>query len=529
MARLKTIDGNLQILPRAEFPNLNPITESKNIPATNTEFEQYFAQSSSSPRETIKLHAKIHTKFRINEIKNHRPIFDHLVRNKIWMKYNQIESTDITAVAWIYGQHPDAISRSELAAKMTSMLPSGFSAFQLTARQVTLSRMSTTKTRAWVLEMSKDDAKTHFGEIVKTFHLKAEVKIVPLMDPSTWDAKGIAETLYMAQNKMLRDNVIIKVDGLRGLDEDHLDDLQDATRSVRDFLMAYKTPEGKLVFEGISQFNSKRVCFLTTSENEGAAKAAVDNFLGSVLTMMPPDLARRHVFPNRRPIRVGKRELPAEIEIYVNNLPRQMAVDLTDDNTVNTLSTPPPKRGKSYVDVARSTLSTQDSTMSSPTAVASQMSAFDTKLKEIEERMKRTQGIMANYQKQIQEHQSANETKFQSMLSLIQQANTNQETLQATMFQQQTELSRMNDLLQQLVQQQTGETPSPTRKKRASRASRPPEGDGFTPIRRGGKPAKIANLSQLRELDEDDEEDDDDEDYSDNDGGGGRGGRANRQ
>jgi len=477
IARLKTVDKNLQIVPAPSFSNLNPITESKNIPAKQAEFDQYFVTSTASSRNIIKLHATMQTQLRINEIKHHRPVFEHLTKNKIWIKYNSLSATDITAVAWIYDQHPDAISRSELSAMITSLLPSKFSAFQLNARQVTLSRGSSTKTRAWVMEMSRDDAGEHFGEIVQTFHMNAPIKIVPMMDPTHWDKSGIAETLYVLQNRMLRDSIVLKIDGLTGLDEAFSDESFPGVNSLRQLFMAYKTKSGQPTFRTVSQFNSKRVCLLASQANEEEAQSAIDNFLENVLLMMETEQARKHSFPGKRPIRVGKRELPAEISVYLSNLPKRITIDDADS-----LSVPPPCGGggrKSYVDVARSTLSTQDSTVTSPTAIASQTTAFDLKYKEIENQMAQNQRAMVAQQQTIEQYKKETaatfesmETKLSGMLSLIERSAANQDTLQNTMTAQQHELAKVSSLLKRLIEH-TGVS-SPIRKQRAPRVSTEP-------------------------------------------------------
>jgi len=70
------------------------------------------------------------------------------------------------------------------------MLPSKkFGNFQLVSRQVNLARGSNIRTRAWVIEMSRSDAKLHFGEIIKVCNFKAAIRVVlPLMDdPTLWD------------------------------------------------------------------------------------------------------------------------------------------------------------------------------------------------------------------------------------------------------------------------------------------------------------------------------------------------------
>jgi hypothetical protein len=73
--------------------------------------------------------------------------------------------------------------------------------------------------------MSCEAAKDHFGEFIKTFNPQSRLTIVPSMDPKLWDRNGAAESFYLGQNKMLCESVVLKVDGLQGLDEFHEDEM----------------------------------------------------------------------------------------------------------------------------------------------------------------------------------------------------------------------------------------------------------------------------------------------------------------
>jgi hypothetical protein len=179
MSRLKTVDPNLQILPATAHANLNPIIEGKNIPADTEIFKKYFTNLSYR-NANVTFFARVETNQRVNQLKRDQQIFEYLKKWGIWMKYNQLSATDITAVAWVHNKHPDAISRKDLIGEMSQMLPSKFKDFQLTARNVSHTRGSSLKTRGWVTQKSREAAKERFGEFIKTFHPNAKITIVPL-------------------------------------------------------------------------------------------------------------------------------------------------------------------------------------------------------------------------------------------------------------------------------------------------------------------------------------------------------------
>jgi len=84
LARLKTFDSALQIRPNRGHEHMNPITDGKNIPSDHIEFEKFFTVvSSPGARASIKLYANIDSKFKIGQIKNHRPIFEYLQQHRI--------------------------------------------------------------------------------------------------------------------------------------------------------------------------------------------------------------------------------------------------------------------------------------------------------------------------------------------------------------------------------------------------------------------------------------------------------------
>jgi hypothetical protein len=403
------------------------------------------------------------------------------------MKHNQLSATDITAIAWIYNEHPDAISRKDLMTRMTGMLPSKFTGFQLVARQVSYHRGSDIKTRAWVIEMSRDMAKDKFGEFLKTFHPGAAITIVPLMDPKLWDKQGNASTFYLSQNKMLREAVVLKVDGLTGLDVFH-EDASKTEMTLREMFLNTVVGQDKThVMNSVSQFNSKRVCFLTTEANRDFAEQMIDKFLDS-LNQLSNEQYKLHTFIGRKPVRIGKRNMPDEISVYTSQM-TALTIDLTteEESTASSMyTTPPPRHGKrSYIDVTKSSQqsasSSSRSEISGPTMAASQFSELDDKIKDALEQMQANSRVMEEKQQAMDKARATVDLRFQdltdklgSVVDMVKRTSEGQVRLQESMKGQQAQLNQLSELFQGWIthQQEQGDqsvgSGSPLRKKRIS-------------------------------------------------------------
>jgi enamine deaminase RidA (YjgF/YER057c/UK114 family) len=479
MSRLKTRDENLQILFTIAFEKTaNPITEGKNVPPDEENFRKYFANKFEG-HSTVTFFARIQSTKRISEIKRSNHIFEYLKEWKIYMKYNQLKAIDITAVAWVYDQHPDAISRNELTTRMVQMLPGRFDQFQLTARNVSHTRGSNLRTRGWTIEMARADAKTKLGDFMKTFHANAEITMVPLMDPKAWDKSGtMSEQFYYGQNKMLSESVIIKVDGLQGLDEFHEDENKQAVTLREIYLRAPG------VFKSISQFNSKRVCFVTNRAQEEKACALIDDLLDNLIPSMPTEEKSKHTFPGRKPIRVGRREMPAEISLYMEQLPLKV-IDLSHDNAGTAVSdtstaygAPPSRYGKrSYSQATQATQGTTQSTSSAisgvtPSVLSQASTEMDDQIKSALAKFEEQAKLMAEKQTEINQHKAASDTRFEHLENqfsqMLHMVTTNQDTqkqMQTVLSEQQTKLDTIMEMLEDMSTNNKGCPKSPTRKK----------------------------------------------------------------
>lgn len=174
------------------------------------------------------------------------------------------------------------------------------------------------------------------------------------MDPRIWDKQGNASTFYLSQNKMLREAVVLKVDGLTGLDVFH-EDANNSKMTIREtFLNTIVGPEN-YVMKSVTQFNSKRVCFATTEANRDYAEQMMDKFLDN-LNQLSNEQYKLHTFVGRKPVRIGKRNMPDKISVYTSQM-TALTIDITtkeEPSVALMYSTPPPRNGKrSYIDVTK--------------------------------------------------------------------------------------------------------------------------------------------------------------------------------
>jgi hypothetical protein len=113
--RLLSHDKTLQILPIDTAKHLtgNPIVTPSNIPSDEDVFINYFSGMSQTSK-TTQFYATVVSSLRINQLKHTKGTFDYLHKYGIYLKYNQILSTQVKSIGWLFDQHPEAVSRNEL-------------------------------------------------------------------------------------------------------------------------------------------------------------------------------------------------------------------------------------------------------------------------------------------------------------------------------------------------------------------------------------------------------------------------------
>jgi hypothetical protein len=101
---LKTHHTALQILPAMNNPKLNPIASANNVPSSPDAFSQYFSGITQNSK-LIQLYATTVSTLRINQLKHSKGTFEYLRKWGIFMKYNQVKSTQVKgAVGWLYNK-----------------------------------------------------------------------------------------------------------------------------------------------------------------------------------------------------------------------------------------------------------------------------------------------------------------------------------------------------------------------------------------------------------------------------------------
>jgi hypothetical protein len=477
--RLRSHDPTFHILPNESSQHLNPITSPSNVPTDSDVFANYFSGMSQNSK-TTQFYAIVVSAQRINQLKHTKGTFEYLRKYGIYMKYNQLKSTQVKAIGWIYGKHPEADSRHELKSVLSSMI-GGFDEFQFNARDVSLARDSPLRTRGWVLEMDAKEADERIETLMEKCHLNARITLVPFMDPSAWDTNGAAETFFIKQNQMLRNSQIVNVNGLRGLDQ-FTTDSNGQEITLREAFMKTQNPKKQPVFQSVSQVNSKRVCFLTTKDNYIQAIEVIDDFISAFVPALPTAEDReKFLFDGKAPIRVGKRNIPATISTYTAHL-KDFSLEL-DDESRSSLSTPPYRRARgqlSYLDATKihagtssQPLDLTDSTASETQSLGSSWSEFDTKLQKAMDQLTNTnERIDANQIKiDAQSQASAERMKkledsvlksFESISTLA----TQQDLLQKSISETNSRLGVLSTLLEDFITKKNDTAPSPTRKNR---------------------------------------------------------------
>ena len=157
-----------------------------------------------------KRHLRVSSALRINKKLKHTPVvYAHLDNSKIYITHNTISSTDIISVGWIHRVNPDAYSRLELHSHIVTQLREKgytFSNFQLNSRKISHGRNSPIQTRAWVLELDKEEAKTWLQRLLESFPIGIQVEnnfqIVPFSLAAYTTEKSIKK-VFLLQNQCL--------------------------------------------------------------------------------------------------------------------------------------------------------------------------------------------------------------------------------------------------------------------------------------------------------------------------------------
>ena len=367
LATLLQADPTITIDPLPSHPSLPKLTTPTEVPLDTPTFHQYVSPGKPT-RGGTKFHLFLTSTLRINQLKSHPTVHAHLRSSNIWLRYNTISSTDITAVGWMFRVNPDAYSRQELYDHMIAKLDNKFTSFQLNARTITYPTDPTITTRAWVLEMDKSHAKEWFPILLETFPIGTTgPQLIPFSAAQFNRDQSIKKVFYL-HNKSLADGVLIRIDNLRGLDQKLKSNDGSHEPTLRQSLLDQRSRSSSAdsLFFSVSQYNSGRVTLLLKKAYVEEAYELLDYFLDTYIPSLHPESQSVITFPHKKPIRIGRPHLPEHIAIVkraIEILPDE--INLDDESQITTLSSPPSKyhrNHRSYATVTAPSTTTPAST-----------------------------------------------------------------------------------------------------------------------------------------------------------------------
>ena len=355
---LKVSDPTLQLLPFKSTKT--PISNVADIPAALDNFTDFLTESERPLPKGIKFYAYFDTASRIHTLKQNPALMRHLSQHRIWLRYHTISSKNITSVGWLPNKNPEAHSRNDLHAKMVQLLGGRFTTFQLHSRNVTFPG-GKIKTRAWVVEMDRDDAQQWFQTFILVFKLENgpdSIQMVPF-SAAAYASDDSIKAIFLLQNKYLHDHTTIRIDNLRGLDESLFLTNGSPTKTLREsFLSTTISASGHHVFKSVTQYNSGRVTLLVPTSLLDEAHQIIDNFIDEyVVSTLNASSIAKVTFPSKPPLRVGRPKMPEHIAVVASAIKNLASnINLDDASVLTTYSAPPPSRyARSYASVTAAT------------------------------------------------------------------------------------------------------------------------------------------------------------------------------
>jgi len=404
-------------------------------------------------------------------------VIAHLRAANIWIRYNTLASTEITAVGWLLRVNPDAYPRQDLKDHMVAQLNNEFSAFQLNARTVSYHTNSELKTRAWVVEMDKADAKKWFPIMLKTFPIcnaiGSSIQLVPF-SAAAYSQENTKKVFYL-HNKSLADSALIRVDNLRNLQVPLLSKSGSDDVPLSNALLALKSSvTNKQLFFSVSQYNSGRVTLLLQKDHFSEACHVIDNLLDEYLPALSERSLKEITFPNKPPIRIGRTVPPAHIAI-VNEAIKDLDVnfDLDDQSVVSEYTSPPTRYNRvtdktTYAAAVHGTNTTTTQASTHARTTTSELT---------QEKTSRIDQLLAEVTVKNQEMEQAQHSlhaKVSQLETQLQKTLEEMSTITTSLKTQQTTLDRlfatMSTIQEQMLKTQatilttSSSTPSPLRK-----------------------------------------------------------------
>ena len=345
LASLQRADPHCTILPLPDYPTAPLISSPTEVPVETSVFHQYLTLPKPT-RTGSKHHLFLSTHLRINQLKNHPIVINHLRSSNIWIRYNTVSSTNITAVGWMFRTNPDAYSRNDLYDHMVEALGGQLTAFQLNSRNITHHSDGKLTTRAWVLEMDKTLAKQWFKTLLETFPIGGTGPQLVPFSAAGHNRDQSLRKVFLLHNKSLTDSELLRIDNLRGLDAIIYDKNNNLEPTLRlSFLdQKLRSDPNVSLFHSVSQYNSGRVVLLLRREHLQEAQELIDHFLDIYIPSLLETSQQLITFQEKPPIRIGRPSFPDHIAVLtkaIDTLPIEL--DFDDSSQLTPFSNPPPK------------------------------------------------------------------------------------------------------------------------------------------------------------------------------------------
>ena len=428
-------DSTIRFLPADMNSDANPITSGKNVPNNDPEFAKFFTDASKN-NQSIKVLARVQSEKPMSAIKRGGNVWGYLTTNRIFIKFQHLKTANLVSLGWVFNIHPEATGNIDLRNRMAKLV--GLHDFQLNPRNVTY-KGGEIKTRAWVIEVAKENAHKYLTKFMETFHVGAEFTIIPFADPTQWDKSGKVKNFYYQQNAMLREAAIVRVDGLHGIDEPMFEKDGDMY-SVRDMMEGFVNDNGEHIILSVSQYNSNRVTFLTTKPLVEQAKGLIDELINQIPTLTEDEQAFL-INNGKPPVRVGKRDFPASINVYIQKMSgAKFTIANATDEELSQFSAPPTTNKNrtttaSYADVLRGEETIQV-TQPSTTSPLTHNVTIDTeamaKIQELMQQVKQTTEQLRALEQKHERVQQTTEERLKKLedfaaenVKLMQEVNTN--------------------------------------------------------------------------------------------------------
>lgn len=401
---------------------------------------------------------------------------NNLQKHDVWMRYHTIKSSNITATSWLSRNDPDAICRHDLHQQIVNALDGEFTDFQLNARTVTY-RGGELNTSAWVLEMDCEDEKIWAPKLHRALPFqktKTTVQLIPFSAAAYARETAIKKVFYL-QNHFLNQQVVLRIDNLKGLDAPLTKLDGSPSLTLRQTLASLRTTNtSEKLFTSICQYNSGRVTLACKKSNSTIATQAIDHIIDTWIPSEITTTSRQQLTFPKPPVRIGHPTIAPDVLDFENAARSyKMEFDIDNISIISELNIPAIRTSyggsQSYASVAGASISnsTQPSQLKKHPSVSSAANtttttAMDRLLASIQQR---TDSLDASH--------TATKEKVTNIEQTLQATLVAVNNLASSVAKQALILDQIANQLEHLHRDARSSSPttSPQRKKRATEAS----------------------------------------------------------